>query len=524
MSMSTGLSRITGFVRVWATAYALGVTALAASYHVANNIPNMLYELVAGGIISSLFIPIFMERLKQYGEEDAWKYASYLFNITVLALGAAAALAIFFAEQVVWTQTFRTDAQDAALIVFFFQIFAIQVAFYGAGAVISGLLNAHRRFLWPALGPAFNNLTVIATLIAYTQIVSVDPTAAKWTLAIGTTLGVLVMFGVQLPSLIALRPKYTWRIDLSHPGLKAMGKMALPTVIYVITNIVAVSFRNAYALDVAADGPATLSYAWMFYQLPYGILAVALATAFFTELSDAAGRQDLEEFRTRFTTGIRATAMLILPASALLIALAHPLITLYRAGKFTAEDVPQVAAVLQWWASGLFFFASFMFVLKTFYSLKDTRTPMLTNLGLTVVHVGLYAVLTTGALGFAGIGLVGIPISDAVFYAMSAILLAYLLRRKIGNFGAGTVVKTIVKIAIAAAIGGGAAFGVAQAFPNPDALPKIALATVLAGGITGLAVTWGAARLLRVQELSYGEELVRKGLSKIGRQKRSSKQ
>jgi len=522
MSISTALSRITGFVRVWATAYALGVTVLAASYHVANNIPNMLYELVAGGIISSLFIPIFMERLKQNGEEDAWRYASYLFNLVVLALVATSALAAIFAEEIVWTQTFRTDPQNAALIVFFFQVFAIQIAFYGAGAVIAGLLNAHRRFLWPALGPVFNNLVAIVTLVIYAQVVTVDQTAAKWILAIGTTLGVFVMFAVQVPSLITLRPKYTWRIDLSHPGLKAMGRMALPTVIYVITNIVAISFRNAYALDVAADGPATLSYAWMFYQLPYGILAVAVATAFFTELSDAAGRENLEEFRERFTNGIRVTAMLILPAAAMLIALAHPLVTLYRAGKFTAEDVPQVAAVLQWWASGLFFFAAFMFVLRTFYSLKDTRTPMLTNLALTVIHVGLYAVLTTGALGFTGIGLIGIPISDAVFYAMSFLLLAYLLRRKIGGYGTGALARTIMKIAAAAALGGAAAFGVAQTLANPDALPKIALATVLAGGVTGLAVTWGTAKLLRVQEITYGENLARKVFSKIRHNKKNA--
>jgi len=515
MTVSTALSRVTGFVRVWVTAYALGVTALAASYHVANNIPNMVFELVAGGIISSLFIPVFMERWKQDSEQDAWRYASSLFNVTLIALGIIAVLATVFASEVVRTQTFRINPQDAELAVFFFQVFAVQIVFYGAGAIISGLLNAHRDFLWPALGPVFNNLTVIVTLLLYVYFSAEDPLLAKWVLALGTTLGVLVMFSVQLPSLIKLKPQYTFRVDLRHPGLQAMGRMAIPTIIYVVTNIVAVSFRNAYAFDVSLEGPAILSYAWMFYQLPYGVLAVSVATAFFTELSDAAGRKDDEVFRKRFAKGVSATAVLVIPSAAMLIALATPLITLYRAGRFLAEDIERVAAVLQWWAAGLFFFAAFMFVLRAFYSLKDTRTPMLVNLALTVPHIGLYAILTTGALGFSGIGLVGIPISDAMFYAAAFVVLIFLLRRKIGGFGGNTLVRTVAGMTVASVVGGTLAAGIAHLMPNPDYSMKIALATVVVAGTFGLLATWGVARLLNIQEVSVAVNLVRKAVAVV---------
>lgn len=515
MSMSTALSRITGFVRTWATAYALGVTALAASYHVANNIPNMIYELVAGGIISSLFIPVFMERWEREGEHDAWSFASYLFNLTFIALALIAIGASFWAEAVVRTQTFRTSPQEAMLTTFFFRIFAIQILFYGAGAVISGLLNARRQFLWPALGPVFNNIVVIATMFIYVRVAPVNPITANWVLAIGTTLGVFVMFALQLPSLLKLRPRYTWRIDLSHPGLRAMSRMALPTIIYVATNLVTVSFRNAYAFAVAPEGPATLSYAWMFYQLPYGVLAVALATAVFTELSEAAGRGNTEEFRRRFAAGLRATAMLVLPPAALLIALAQPLITLYRAGRFTAEDIPTVASVLQWWAGGLFFFAAFMFVLKTFYSLKDTRTPMLVNLAFVGLHIGLYALLTTGALGFEGIGLIGIPIADAVFYGVSVIVLALLLRRRIGGYDARAVLRITALIAVASVLGGLTAHGVATLIPNTEASPHIAIVTVITGGLLGLVVAWSSAALFGVPETSVGLRLIRSVTSKL---------
>ena len=98
MSISTAASRITGFVRTWAMAYALGVTALSASYSVANNIPNMIFELAAGGVLSSVFIPLFIERMQREGEDEAWRFASYVFNIVVVVLGLLAIVGTIWAE------------------------------------------------------------------------------------------------------------------------------------------------------------------------------------------------------------------------------------------------------------------------------------------------------------------------------------------------------------------------------------------------------------------------------------------
>lgn len=515
MSLSTALSRVTGFVRTWATAYALGVTAMAASYSVANNIPNMIYELAAGGVISSLFIPVFMERRKLDGEEGAWRYASSLFNLTVLALSIVAILGTVFAEQVVRTQTFRITPEEAQLATDFFRFFAIQVVAYGAGAVISGLLNAQRKFLWPALGPVFNNLVVIVTLLVfYVPVYGHDPDLAFVILAVGTTLGVFAMFLVQVPSLIKSGVRYTPTIDLKHPGMRAMGRMAIPTVIYVATNVVAVSFRNAYALETSLEGPATLLYAWMFYQLPYGIFAVALATAIFTELSDAAGHKDWTAFKAQFARGLRATALLILPMAAMLIALSTPLISLYRAGRFTAEDVPAVAEVLVWWAAGLFFFASFMYVLKTFYSMQDTRTPMLTNLGLTVVQITLYATLTSGLANWAGLGLIGIPIADGIFYLLSLVALALILRSRIGGYDIRGIVSMTLRMVVASAVGAACAWGVAGLIAG-DASPATALVQVVGGGVVGLAVSYGLAWLLGVSEVAQGLSLLKRGARRV---------
>ena len=511
MSVSTALSRVTGFARTWAIAYALGVTAFAASYNVANNIPNMIYELVAGGVISSLFIPVFMEQWESSSERDAWSFASSVFNIATLALAIVAVAGTLWAAPFVRTQTFTVSVEDASLAVFFFRFFAVQVVIYGAGSVMSGILNSQRKYLWVALGPVFNNIVVIVTLLGfYVPFRQTDPDLAKTGLAIGTTLGVLAMYAVQLPSLLALRPRWSPRIDWRHPGLRAMGAMAIPTIIYVLTNLVAVSFRNAYALKVTASGPATLLYAWMWYQLPYGVLAVALATAIFTELSAQAGRKDYARFKRTFGRGMRANAILILPMAALLIALAPSLVRMYRAGEFTASDIPVVSEVLVYWAMALFFYATTMYLLKTFYSLKDTKTPMMVNLVLTFGQVGLYALLTTGFGSWPGLGLKGIPIADAIFYALVALTLSLILRRKIGAYDGRGIAWMLTRTVLASVVGGVAAWGFVRYTPGLADLNGGFLIQLVIAGTVGLLAAFGSAAILRVDEVSVAVDLAKR--------------
>lgn len=507
MSTATLLSRVTGFLRIWATALALGATGLMSAFSIANSIPNMIFELVAGGIVSALFIPSFMELRVADGEKSGWRFASHVFNLAVLVLGAIALIGTIWPEPFIWTQTFRLTSQQAAGVVpeatFFFRFFAIQVVIYGAGSVISGLLNAQRQYFWPAVGPIFNNVVAIATMLGFAFLRSSGhPDEGMVVLAGGTTIAVFVMFGVQIPALLKSGWRHTWGLGLRDPALRRMLVLAVPTVVYVVTNLVAVSFRNTSALAVSENGVAILTYAWVFYQLPYGILAVALATAIFTELAESAGKRDHTEFSVTFLRGLRFTGVLMLPTSALLIALATPLVSLYRVGAFKESDIPVVAGALRWWASGLIFYACTMFLLRTFYSLKDTRTPMLANLVLTAVQIGLYIALSTGIGAWSGLGINGIPIADAIFFLLSAITLAVLLRRRIGAYGLRGVTSTFARMLLASVIGAALAWGVAQALSSVTTGLLGSLVQVMTGGLAGLGVAFMLGRLLRVEEVA----------------------
>jgi putative peptidoglycan lipid II flippase len=196
--------------------------------------------------------------------------------------------------------------------------------------------------------------------------------------------------------------------------------------------------------------------------------------------------------------------------AAMLIALAEPLVTLYRAGRFTAEDVPIVAEVLTWWAVALFFFAAYMYVLKTFYSLQDTKTPAWTNVFLTVLQVSLYATLTVGIMQWPGLGIIGIPIADAIFFACSLLALGILLRRKIGGYDIRGVAWTIARISLAALAGGLAAYAFVAATTDLGETTFGFLAQLLVGGLIGLGITYGLALLMRVREVSDGATMLRR--------------
>jgi putative peptidoglycan lipid II flippase len=464
----------------------------------------MIFELMAGGVLSSVFIPLFIERLQRDGEDDAWRFASYIFNIIVLLLGIVAVIGTVWAEPFVRTQTFRISAEKAELAVFFFRFFAIQIVFYGAGMVFTGILNSYRRFLAPAIAPIFNNLVVIVTMLGfYVPFRDSNPALAKAGLAVGTTLGVLVMAGIQIPSLVKLGIRYTPRIDWHHPGLRKIVTKMGPTLVYVIINLIGVSFRNAYAFQASDTGPAVLQYAWMFYQLPYGIFAVALATAIFPELAERADRTDWLGFKTTFSKGFRATGVIIIPLAAMLVALASPLITLYVFGKFTSADVPLVSEILVWWAAGLFFYAGYMYVLKTFYSMQDTKTPMFTNAITTVLQVSLYAALTAGVGSWAGLGLKGIPIADGIFFVVHLTVLALILRKRIGGYDFRGIAWSLGRVLAASTIGALAAAAVVRLTPGLTGARFGFIVQLLLAGTVGLSLSYGLSWAMRVPEVSF---------------------
>jgi len=514
MTIATMLSRVTGLLRMWAMAFALGNTLITSAYQVANNVPNAIFDLVAGGLLGTAFLPIYLLQKEKQGRAGSDRFASNILNLTLIVLGVITILATVFAGPVIATQTFTqsVDAEVRETAVFFFRIFAVQVLFYGLGGVVAGVLNANRVYGLPALSPMFNSVCVIVSMFAYVPISAVNPQLALVVIAVGTTLGVLVQFAVQIPALMKIDFKWQPVVDLRDPALKEAMRIAIPTFIYIAGVLIAFSCRNAFSLQTGDTGASTLFYAWMWYQLPYGVVAVSISTAFLTEMSDAVSRNDFEELRGHVQQGLRSTLFLIIPMAGLMAAMSAPIIQLFRSGAFQQDDVVFVSSILVVWVLSLPFYAGQMYFYRVFAALRQFMTFALVSCGLVVVQIGLYWLLCSIDL----VGLYGVPAADFVYFGLMFATMAIILRKRVGAFGFPSILLMCAKVTVATAL---AAVGILILFYFMPYQPSIldGLLRITLGGIVGIAIIFAVCKLLKVSEMEIVSGIIKKLFARFKR-------
>jgi putative peptidoglycan lipid II flippase len=509
MSAATTLSRITGYARTMTQAAVLGTGAVANAYTLSNTLPTQIYELFMGGLLSSIFVPLLIERLARHGEEDARRLANALLTLILPFLGIVALLGILFAEPLValttaWgpTEGFsRHEAQEAtSLAVLLLRVFALQILFYGVGALATGVLQSHRRFFLPTFAPVLNNLIVIASFGAYALLVRGSPIAAIYVLAFGTTLGVAVMSLVLVPSAwwLGYRP----RPILGHPALLSAVRLAGPLFVFVAATVGVQVVANL--LGSLYGGVEKLFYAFVIFQLPYGVFVVAIATALMPELSERFTHRDPDGFRENLAFGLRATAFAVVPASVTLVVLAEPIVgLLYEHGNFTREDTKQVAALLAAYSVGLLGYGSCFVLTRSFYSRQNTRTPALLNIALLAVYAALaYALSQMMAL-------TGVALAFSLAYSLLALILLAAMRREIKRLDGRRLLLSLAKILAA----GGAMYAVARGGAALMGVGSGTLERLLVLGVVGgasLLVYLGVALLLRTEELNSALTLLRR--------------
>jgi len=509
MSVGTALSRLTGFLRVAAMAFALGVaeTRLADAYNVANNTPNIIYELVLGGILASVFVPVFVEQMAQRTREEAWHVARAVMTVTLVLLGAVMVIGIVTAPWIVRLYTFRIqETQEAtrALATLFLQFFMPQVVLYGIGAAATGLLNAHRRFAVPMFAPILNNLVVIASFLIFAAMYAgaeapspVNITfAQKMVLAIGTTAGVVVMTLALWPSLRRIGFRWRWALDFRHPAIRKLIRLSGWAVGYVVVNQIGLLIVIVLAAGVQGGYTAYQS-AFIFFQLPYAIFSVSIMTALLPSLSRRWVEGDRAGFRQIIARGIRASAFIVVPAAAGYVVLGRPIVRLLlEHGVTTAASIDLLAGILTFFALGLFPFSAFMLFLRAFYAMQDTRTPMLIN----VFAVGLHTAVNFALFPFLDVR--GLALGHAIAYTFAAIASAVILSRRLGGLEGGTLARGLGKVGVGALLTGAAAWGAARASASVLGVETLGAqaAQVGAGVLAGLAAFVLTALVLRMEE------------------------
>lgn len=460
MAAGTLLSRLTGFARVIAVLAVLGVSGVDDAYNYANAIPNIVYDLLLGGILSASLVPVFVEQLRNNDRAEGDRaisailttIAAVLAAITVL-LVVAAPLIIRFYLSLKGHSVGATD--ERAVGTSLLHLFAPQVFFLGAIVVSTALLNARRQFATAAFSPVINNVIAIIAigvtdLVAHSTDVSVfrGDHQAIAVLGIGTTLGYVVQLLVQVPAMIrsSVRIRPVW--DLRHPAVRQVVGLSGWLLGVVVANQVSLNVILVFAGKNTGDATAYQN-AYQFFQLPYALFTVSIASALTPDLAEKWTREDKLGFAKRMIGGLRVTLAFLLPAAVGYALLARPLITLaVQHGQVHAAGANVLSATLIGFVVGLPGFSAFVLLMRGYQAMQDTRTMFkmyaLENL--------LSLVATYPA--YHAWGVQGLALAWSVPYSIIAGVAAVGLRRRVGSLGGSLTVRALWRIAVASAVMG----------------------------------------------------------------------
>lgn len=507
MAAGTLLSRITGLMRVLALLYAIGGGTLAGAYNLANTVPNIIYDLVAGGVLSATLIPVFVAELQTRERDDAWDGLSAVISIAAVLLVAASLLVVFVAPYVMDGYTaaapasYRAGEQRVATVLL--RLFAPQILLYGLITIVTAVLNARRRFAAPMFVPIVNNLLVIAVLlIAGTMVRNGNVNGAVHdrtlldVLGIGTTAGVAAQAAALLPALRGTGARLRWRWDPSHPAVRAVLRLSSWTMGIVLTNQVAL-FVVLLLANGQANGATAYTVAYTFFQMPYAVIAVSIMSARQPGWASAWAAGNSAALRREVSSALRSLFALILPITVVVTVVADPLIrVLGQHGATTAGESATTGNVLAILALGLPGFCTYLLYIRVYQAMQDTRTAFL----LYLVENGINVVLAAAL--FRPWGVQGVAASVSVAYTIAAVVAGARLRGRLGTPARqmGRTPAFVARRSLALSVPAGAlAWFAEHAVPAATLLGS--LERLVLAGVVATATFWaGLKAVLRLSD------------------------
>lgn len=501
VASGTLTSRVTGLVRS-ALIVGLLVGGLGDAYLTANNTPNMIYELILGGVLTATLVPLFTDDLEKGGRDGATdaiiSFALVALVVVTLLAGGVAPLIILLLS----TGSSASERSDyVAVAVPLSLLFAPQVFFYGLMAVWSAVLNARHRFLAAAWAPVLNNLIAITTLVAVWQMVDGSPSLVDarddsrllGVLGLGTTAGIAIMALALYPSIRRAGVRMRFKLDLKHPAVRRALRLSGWTLGYVVANQVAVIVIGILTKP-GSDGTRDYQTAYQFFQLPHGLLAVSIMITFEPLLGRADARGDRKAFNTQLLLGFRLVGLLVIPAAVGYVALPKGLDHRTFVATGNLDTALGLTGIIAAFAVGLPGFSSYLYALRAFYAMKNTKIPFQINCFENALNI-------VTAVVFVRIwGIVGLALSFALAYTVAAVVATVVLTRHSPGFDWRGLLRTWVQLLLAAAVMGGIVFGIIVAISPGSALAMIpALAASIAAGAI---VYFATIYFLRVQGIS----------------------
>jgi putative peptidoglycan lipid II flippase len=487
-------SRVLGLARDIVISHQFGTSRALDAYFAAFNVPDFIFNIVAGGALGSAFIPTFAAALAVGDCDRAWRLASAVINLALILTTTIAVLLAALAPQVVEATVAKGFApEDQALTAALMRWMLITPIIFGVSGIVMGILNSHQHFVLPALAPVLYNAAIIAGALF------LAPTMGVYGLAVGVVAGAFLHLVVQIPWLVRARMRYVPTVGLSNVDVREVGRLMLPRTFGIAAVQINFLVNTILASGLPAGRIAALSYAWRLMLLPVGIVGQSLGTAVFPTFSEQNARQEHDDFRRTFSTTFRATLYLTIPATVGLFILGGPLIALvFQRGEFDARSTAETVWALQFYSIALFAHSSLEILTRAFYAMHDTRTPVVVGVGSMVVNVALsLALITPLAQG-------GLALANSIATILEMLILLMLLRSRMIGIDEGRIALAVLRIALGSLAMGLVLLGFANVFAGRGA---VFVATW--GAALGAGVYLGATALLRSEEIGFVLQRIR---------------
>ncbi|MGD9101208.1 MAG: murein biosynthesis integral membrane protein MurJ [Anaerolineae bacterium] len=479
------LSRALGLVRQMVIAGSFGTSMEMDAYQAAFRLPDLLFQLMAGGALGSAFIPTFSGYLAREDRAGAWRLTSAIVNLLLALLTLTALLAALVAPWLVERVIAPGfDAEKAALIVRLMRVMLISSVIFGVSGVIMGALNAQQHFVLPAVAPLLYNLSIIGGVLL------LAPSWGVMGLAAGVVVGAALHLLVQVPGLVRFRARYTPVLTLRDPGVRQVARLMGPRVLGLAVVQLNFLVNTNLGSRLGEGAVSALNYAWLLMLLPQGVFAQAVATAAFPTFAEQVARGQRAAMRAALAATLRAVFALSLPAAVGLAVLRGPLVALlFERGDFDQTSTTMVAWALLFYALGLVAHAGLEIVARAFYALHDTKTPLLVGGGAMLLNVALSLTLPSLFESAGVLALGGLALANSLATTLELLGLLWLIRGRLNGLEGRRSLPALLRSAVAATLMGLALGALLWAWSDLNAL-LLGPAGVALGGLVYLVAAW----------------------------------
>ena len=449
LAVASLVSRIFGLLRDRTLAAHFGAGDVTDAYFAAFKIPDLIFNLLILGALSSAFIPIFTEYLHRNGEDkkEAWSIVNSLVNIGMIALAVVLLLAAVFAPALAKVVAPGFDPEKQALTISLMRVMLLSPLFFGISNLAGGILNSFRNFLAYAVAPIMYNFGIIAGVLWLV------PKFGNIGLAYGVVLGAFMHMAIQLPGVFSYGYRYRFHLNWRHPALKKMALLMAPRTLGIAVSQFNVVINTVIASTLAVGSVAVFNWADNLQSLPIGIFGVSFAVAVFPVLAEKYTLQKLGEFRDDFARVLGQILFLIIPTMVLYWILRAQIVRLVLgAGQFGWEDTRFTISVLAFMTFGMIAQTTIPLLARSFYALQDTKTPLIAGVAALIVNVAS-AIILIPQLQVVGLG-AALSISGLT----NMLVLVIVLNRKLAGLPWKQIFSSLGRMAFGATAMGGVSY------------------------------------------------------------------